>query len=131
MSDPYLPPQSALVVAAPTALTNDDKTMAAVAHGLGVVTGFLGPALIYLAYNGRSKFVEFHALQSLAIQIISTVVLIAITLLTCGIGAILALPLIPLIMGLEAWHAYRAYNGEWAAYPLLEKIGADKLPDAG
>src|SRR5438094_7023424 len=57
--------------------TADERTMAMVAHLLGAAgyllsfgaLSWLGPLLIYLFKREQSRFVAFHALQSLAFQL--------------------------------------------------------------
>ena len=43
-------------------MTQDERTMAMLAHLLGIVTGFLGPLVIWLIKKDQSKFVAYHAL---------------------------------------------------------------------
>src|SRR5262244_4325887 len=49
--------------------TQDERTMALLAHVLGIFAGFLAP-LIFFLVKRDSKFVSFHALQALAWHII-------------------------------------------------------------
>ena len=64
-------------------LTKDEKLWAMLAHLVGIIgysamwgqhkgpalVPFIGPLVIYLFYQGKSKFVSFHALQSLFFQL--------------------------------------------------------------
>ena len=59
--------------------TQDERTMALLAHVLGIFAGFLAP-LIFFLVKRDSKFVSFHALQSLAWHIIYFVLMIAVWL---------------------------------------------------
>jgi uncharacterized Tic20 family protein len=76
----------------PSGLTQDDMTMAALAHAgilLGLVTEGLGGIVVALAIwlyeKERSTWVSFHALQALAFQI----ALLAVTVLAGGVvGAV-------------------------------------------
>jgi uncharacterized protein len=58
---------------------SDERTWAMVAHLsmlLNLVTGFLGPVaalVIYLVYRDRSRYVAFHAMQSLLWQLVGWV----------------------------------------------------------
>ena len=52
----------------PPVLTQDDRTMAFLAHLLQIFTGFIAPLVIYLV-RPRSRFVRFHALQALIWQL--------------------------------------------------------------
>jgi uncharacterized Tic20 family protein len=72
----------------------DEWTAAALAHtsvlltlilgmagGIGVLVGPAIPLVVYLGYRGKSRFVAFHALQSLAyhvVGVLSYVVLVAV-----------------------------------------------------
>ncbi|HLK04843.1 MAG TPA: DUF4870 domain-containing protein [Candidatus Acidoferrum sp.] len=49
--------------------TPDEKTFALLAHVLGIFSGFIAP-LVFFLVKRDSKFVSFHALQSLAWHII-------------------------------------------------------------
>jgi len=44
--------------------TQDEKTFALLAHVLGIFSGFIAP-LVFFLVKRDSKFVSFHALQSL------------------------------------------------------------------
>jgi len=68
---------SPLLVNPPQALTpGDERTWGILAHLstlLNLVTGFGGPIaalIIYLIYKDRSRFVAYHALQSMVFQLI-------------------------------------------------------------
>lgn len=71
-----LPPRAGTEIPAPMpALTADEeRTWAVLAHlsaALNLFTGFLGlvaALVIYLVYKDRSRFVAFHAMQSLVMQ---------------------------------------------------------------
>lgn len=61
----------------PTALTpSEERTLAMLAHLsilLNLITGILGPVgalVVYLVYQERSRYVSYHALQSLIFQLI-------------------------------------------------------------
>ncbi|MDH4136752.1 MAG: DUF4870 domain-containing protein [Anaerolineae bacterium] len=71
------------------ALTQDERTMAALAHasvvltfiialgsgGLGCLLGILVPLLIWLAYKEKSAYVSFQALQATVFQVVSILVI--------------------------------------------------------
>ena len=56
---------------------SDERTWGMLAHLsilLNLVTGFLGPVaafIIYMVYKDRSRFIAYHALQSLVFQLIA------------------------------------------------------------
>lgn len=63
-------------VTAMSAPTSDERTWAMLAHLsvlVNLFTGILGPvvaAVIYFSYRDRSRYVAYHALQSLLLQLI-------------------------------------------------------------
>lgn len=123
--------------------TQDERTMAVLAHALQLVGGWIAPLVIFFVRR-QSRFVSFHALQVLFLHLVYIVVwgglmtfwivgiLLAI-LQTHGSGnapptAILVLfPLLWLgFMGMWAFtvvvavvYAIKAGRGEWAEYPVL------------
>lgn len=118
--DPSTLPQAGQPVDA----SSDERTMAALSHaaagvfGLALI-GILVPLIVYLAYQERSKYVRFHALQALVFQVVAAALVWAIGLVTCGFGLVLGLA--PLVI--QLYWAWMAYQGSWKPYPLLEKIG--------
>jgi len=127
--------------------TPDERTMATLAHALQLMGSWIAPLIIFLIRR-RSRFVSFHALQALLLQIIHTIiVLILMTLWFTTIFTILfhqtggkppefppaLLVFIPLVwlgfMGLwigtliiAILYAIKAGRGEWADYPVLGKL---------
>jgi uncharacterized membrane protein len=57
-----------------TTITQDERTMATLAHALQVAGWWLAPLIIFLTQR-KSRFVSFHALQALLLQIIYMVLL--------------------------------------------------------
>jgi uncharacterized Tic20 family protein len=127
--------------------TQDERTMAVLAHVLQIVGWWIAPLIIFLIKR-ESKFVSFHALQALFLQILY-MLLMAIFMVAwiVGIFAMVAhapqakgappptgfFVLMPLIwlgwMGL--WlimlivaivYGVKAGSGEWAQYPLLGRL---------
>src|SRR5262249_59728087 len=111
-----------------------DRTTAMLAHLLGAagyllsvgVLSWLGPLLIYLLKREQSRFVAFHALQSLAFQL-GWIAIIAIgwwvthVLMWVLIGFLL-LPIMALLFLVPLiWSVYagiQASNGLWYEYPV-------------
>lgn len=132
----------AISVPAPT---QDEKTMAMLAHVLQIFTWWIGPLVIFIVKQD-SKFVRFHALQALLWQIALIVfwmlgmgVWIAVIFSTifssiakaapnqappvavfAGIGLIwlllMAVYLSNILFGIL--FGVKAGRGEWASYPL-------------
>jgi uncharacterized protein len=107
--------------------TKEERTMSMVAHLLGligvatVLFGFVGPLVIYLIKKDESQFVAQNAMQALAFNIFMAVVaiiLMVITFLTCGFGAILFLPFYIVYLIYVIVAAIRSNDGVVYCYPL-------------
>lgn len=110
---PAPPPPPAAPTYPTLELTSDDKTMAMLSHVGTAILGWLAPLIIYLMKKDQSKFVAFHALQSLFFQLIMIVVHMVVATPTCGLGVLVTWPLAVIyavIIGLKA------NKGEWAEY---------------
>lgn len=144
-------------VAALPVPTKDECTMAFLAHLLQVFTGFIAPLVIYCVKQD-SRFVKFHALQSLIWQLCYMVVVFGgmivffismfATVATATAGGHnpnappVALLFFPLIWGLAVFgwianlvlgimYGVKANRGEWAGYPIIGKWCLPKpSPDA-
>jgi uncharacterized Tic20 family protein len=126
--------------------TPDERTMATLAHALQLIGSWIAPLIIFLIRR-QSRFVSFHALQALLLQIVHTIIVVVLMVLwfatifttvfhqTSGrppeppIGLFLLLPLAWLgLMGLwigtltiAILYAIKAGRGEWADYPVIGK----------
>lgn len=114
---PPPPPQDppAIVPAAPPddKPSQDDRVLAAVAHGTSFVEGgIIAPAVIYFLKRESSPFVAFHALQSLLFGL----AFLAASLITCGVGA--AILVWPYLI-FEGIATLKSYEGEWYELPLV------------
>jgi uncharacterized protein len=132
--------------------TQDERTMATLAHVLQLVGWWIAPLIIFLI-NRQSKFVSFHALQALLLQIAHVVVvgifmvawfaIIFSTILLHPIpkGApppaaiFMVFPLVwlgfmaswVLLITIAIVYGIKAGRGEWAEYPLLGKLARKML----
>jgi uncharacterized Tic20 family protein len=102
--------------------TSDEKTMAMIAHGGGVVAGFIPALIIYLTKGTESAWVKQESLEALNFQItvaIAFVACIFLTIITLGFGALL-FPLLWIgstifsIMGAIAANNSQAYKYPFA-----------------
>jgi uncharacterized Tic20 family protein len=119
----------------PMALTAEDRQWGMVAHLsalLGLLAGFmtfLGPLIVWLVKKDESKFVDYHGKESLNFQLnilIYTLILVAATVVTCGFGVFVTVPLfgalavyaivMPIIAGLKA------NEGKLYEYPLTFRM---------
>ena len=106
-------------------ISQDDKTMAMLAELLPIVTGFIGPLVIWLIKKDQSKFVAFHAMQALFFHLALNVIMFVL-----GITIILALaaPLIWVAGIVFAVIAGLAANrGEWYELPVVGKIARQQV----
>jgi uncharacterized Tic20 family protein len=69
----------------PEAPTGEDRLLAAVAHGSGYLTTFIGPLVLMLTSGKRSAYVRRHAVEALNFQL----TLLMVVIVTFGIGALL------------------------------------------
>lgn len=95
------------------------RPWALAAHLLVFLAGVIGPLVIWLIYKDKSRFVAYHAIQAMIFQAVAAAVVLVVALLTCGIGAVLA----PVVFIPEIIYGIKAYNGEWAGYPLIDEVG--------
>ncbi|MGB6498202.1 MAG: DUF4870 domain-containing protein [Candidatus Acidiferrum sp.] len=134
--------------------TQDERTMAFLAHLLQVFTGFIAPLIIYCVKQD-SRFVKFHALQSLIWQLCYMAIFIggmiffffsmfatAFSAAHGGHSSNQAPPtfifLFPFfwLFWLAGWvanlvvgivYGIKANRGEWAGYPIIGKWCMPKL----
>lgn len=106
-------------------VTQDEKLWGMLAHLLTLVGyviwvgAYVVPLVIYIVYKEKSKFVAFHALQSLFFQLAALVA--GIVLLIPSIFC-LFLPIFALAVGVLVYvilAAIKAYNGELFEYWLV------------
>lgn len=153
MSVPLPPPATAYpgtLPAYPGAPTKDECTMALLAHLLQVFSGFIGPLVIFLVKQD-SKFVKYHALQSLIWQTAYMILGVGgmAIFFFAMIGSVIHTPpgvphepnqppppfvfFFPLIwvFWLGGWvvnlilgivYGVKANRGEWAGYPLIGRL---------
>lgn len=119
------PPESSIPPYNTSGVAQDDKMMAMLAHLLAIVTGFIGPLIIWLIKKDQSKFVAFHAMQALFFHLALNVVMFVL-----GITVILALatPLVWIAGIVFAVIAGLAANrGEWYELPVVGKIARQQV----
>lgn len=127
------PPQAAGEVVSP-----DDRMWAMFAHLAGLLGYALlfgqiaGPLVIYVMYKEKSKFVAFHALQSLFLQValfVIHMVLIVLGPFTCGVTWVVNVILIVASFVVIIIAAIKSYNGEMYEYTFVgpyarQQVGA-------
>ena len=122
--------------------TADERTMATLAHVLQMVGWFIAPLIIFFLKR-ESRFVSFHALQAVFLQLVYLLVWIAFTLVWFAFlfGTIFTGPksgpppplffiLVSLVwvISMGTWvlllataiiYGVKAGKGEWAEYPVI------------
>lgn len=100
-----------------------DTGMAQLVHILGLLTGFLGPLIIWLVKGDESPFVTQHAKEALNFQI---TVAIAATVSGLLIFVIIGVVLLPLVFIVDLIFAIQqtmaAGRGEQSRYPLSIRL---------
>ena len=99
------------------------------AHLLAILSGFVGPLILWLIKKDQSRFLDHHGRESLNFQF--TLLLIGIVLLplgagltfaTAGLGILLVAPLLAGIsifaLIVEILSCVRAWEGQWCRYPM-------------
>jgi len=97
----------------------DPRTLAMLAHLLGLLTGFVGPLVLYLVNGDKDPFVRHHAAESLNFQITLTIAVVGSFLAVFVLVGFLLLPVV--IVGgivLQIIGAVKANAGEWWRYPV-------------
>jgi len=129
---------------AQTPLTPDERTVALLAHMLQIMLWWIAPLVIFVIRR-NSKFVSFHALQALLLQIVHLLLPASAVILWLGVMLLAAAsapasghrsppPEIYLLMPvlLLSWiavevtiliaaivYGLKAGRGEWAEYPVV------------
>lgn len=117
------PPPPGFSAQPPQGSPSNDKTFALLAHGLGLLFGFLAPLVILLTAGNTSPYVRRNAVEALNFQItlaigaiISVILMIVLigflTFAVLGLAAI-ALPIVALI---------KVNDGEDFRYPLTLRL---------
>jgi uncharacterized membrane protein len=99
-------------------ITSDDKLWAALGYPIGLI------ALIMLFVEGKKNrpFIKFHAVQSLALNVVAWVLATILSIVTFGIGALC----FPVLVLLLIWPAVLAYQGKYFEIPVVTKFIRDQ-----
>ena len=103
------------------------RQMAMLAHLLGALFGFIGPLIIWLTQKDKHPFVDDQGKEALNFHltlligyVVASVLWVILSFITCGVGALLPLPLIitilQLIFGIIG--CTKANAGEAYRYPI-------------
>ena len=94
--------------------TGRDRLLAAIAHGSGYFTTFIGPLVFMLTSGRRSPFIRKHAVEALNFQL----TLLAIVVVTFGLGAVIYV----VTWIVAAIAALAALAGQRFHYPLTLRL---------
>ncbi len=96
----------------------DERMWAMLAHIGAVVLGFVAPLIVLLVQGEKSPFTRANAVESLNFQISLLIVGIPLTIITCGIGAVIFLVgiVFEIIGGIQA------NNGTAYRYPVALRL---------
>jgi uncharacterized membrane protein len=127
-------------------ITQDERTMATLAHALQIIGAWIAPLIIFLI-NRKSRFVSFHALQALLLQIVYFILMFCFMILWMvmifamiahssadksapPIAFFVLMPIVWLgfmcmwasVLVIAIVYSIKAGRGEWANYPLIGRI---------
>lgn len=100
--------------------TNDEKTLAILCHILTLVAPILAPLIIYLLKKDESKYVAYHAKESLNFQITLMIIVIGLFISVIGILFIWIPGIAALILVIIA--TIRASEGILYRYPFSLRL---------
>ncbi|MFB4317895.1 DUF1707 and DUF4870 domain-containing protein [Actinomadura sp. 21ATH] len=95
-------------------VTGEDRVLAALAHGLGVPTLFVGPLVLMLTSGKRSAYVRRHAAEAVNFQL----TLLLVTIVTFGLGAVVY----AVAWAVAAVAAVVGLTGEPFRYPWILRL---------
>ena len=100
--------------------TSDEKTLAVLAHVLTLVAPILAPLIIYLIKKDESRFVSFHAKQSLNFQITLMIIVIGLMITIIGLFIIWLVAIAAVVLVIIA--TIKASEGKLYKYPFTIRI---------
>jgi uncharacterized Tic20 family protein len=100
--------------------TSDEKTFAILAHVLALVFPILAPLIIYLLKKDESKYVAYHAKESLNFQITMMIVIIGLLISIIGIFFLWLVGIAVFVLVIIA--TIKASEGVLYKYPLTLRL---------
>ncbi len=106
-----------------SSLSKDAKTMAMLAHLLGILLGFLGPLIIWLIKKDEEPFVDDQGKEALNFQITLLIIYVVCAATSCFV--------IPIFVALAAWvgalilsimACMKANEGQTYRYPITLRL---------
>lgn len=92
-------------------VTSDDKLWSAIGYPIPLV------AIIVLLMEEKKnrRFIKFHAVQSIAFNIVLWILYFVVSLVSFGILSLC----FPLVFLVTLWPAYEAYQGKYLELPVI------------
>ena len=106
-------------------ITSDDRTMAMLAHLLGIVTWFVGPLIIWLVKKDKSRFVDDQGKEAINFQITIGIAYIIAMIPTCiTMGMLACLTILPWVASVvfSIIAGLAANKGEVYRYPVSIRL---------
>lgn len=100
--------------------TSDEKTLALLSHVLTFVAPILAPLIIYLLKKDESKYIAYHAKESLNFQITLIIIIIGLFLSVIGIFLIWIPAIAAFVLVIIA--TIRASEGTLYKYPFTLRL---------
>ncbi|GEO09421.1 DUF4870 domain-containing protein [Segetibacter aerophilus] len=100
--------------------TSDEKTLAILSHVLTLVAPILAPLIIYLVKKDESKYVAYHAKESLNFQITLMIAIIGLLITVIGILFIWIIAIAAFVLVIVA--TIRASEGTLYKYPFTLRL---------
>lgn len=117
---PAVPQASGSLVGSPT---DAELTMAALAHGLAIISAFLAPLIIMLIKGDRSPYVKYHSIEALNFSITVTIAYVISAVLVIVLIGLLMMPLVWIGAAvLQIMAAMAANRGEYYKYPFSIRL---------
>ena len=93
--------------------------MAILAEALGIITGFLGPLVIYLINGDKDPYVRHHASEALNFHLTMLIAFIVSAVLLIVLIGIVLLPIVAIMsLVFSILGTIAASKGEWYRYPI-------------
>lgn len=103
-----------------TSLGLDENIEGLLCYVFGWITG-----LIFLLLEKNSRFVKFHAIQSLIVSVAGFILIIGTNLLPMGFLILFAIGPITFILWIVLM--VKAYQGEWFKLPIAGEIALNQV----
>jgi uncharacterized membrane protein len=92
-------------------ITSDDKLWAL----LGYIIALLAVIVLFMEEKKSRPFIKFHAVQSIVLWVVITIVYIIGSIVTLGIGSIC----LWILFFIPLWPAIDSFNGKYTNIPVL------------